>query len=275
MDKIAILLCTYNSELFLKEQIDSIITQSNTEWKLYIRDDGSQDGTLALINHYSSISERVIYVDDEVKHRGARDGFMWLLKHVEAAFYMFCDHDDVWLPEKIEKSYALMKESENDRPVIIHSDLIVTDEYLQIISDSFWRFSKRRPQYSSSFWYHCAYNNITGCTMIINRTAREIALNMPSSAKMHDSWIALAVSFNNGVVNYISEPLIYYRQHINNAIGARKSRSIIGKLVNIKKIINENIQLYKTIQSLTPISPVRFIFNKIRFYLLFIFTPGE
>jgi len=272
--KIAILLAVYNSSLYLNELINSIVNQSYLDWTLYIRDDGSTDGTLNIVNDYCNIySSNIILLEDKVKGRGSKNSFMWLLSKVNSDYYMFCDHDDVWLPNKIEKSISQMLVIEKmhlNSPIIVHSDLAVTDNHLNIIHSSFWSFSRTPSHYSSSFSFHCAYNNVTGCTMLINCYARNLSMDIPSSAKMHDSWIALVVLFNRGFIESIAEPLTLYRQHTDNVIGARKSRSIIQKMRNIKIILGENIQLYQTINYLSRMSLFNFVCNKTKYYLIFV-----
>ena len=99
--KLAILLSTYNGMNYLEEQVDSIIAQTYTDWKLYIRDDASTDATVALIKRLADTDPRIINISSS-GNLGAKESFMWMLRNVEADYYMFCDHDDVWLPKKVE-----------------------------------------------------------------------------------------------------------------------------------------------------------------------------
>ena len=102
---ISILLSTYNGEKYLSEQLDSILQQSYQNFIIYIRDDGSNDNTLNIIMYYvHNFPSKIKLVDDKVKHRGAKLSFIWLMSHIESDYYMFCDQDDVWLPNKIELS---------------------------------------------------------------------------------------------------------------------------------------------------------------------------
>ncbi len=107
--KISILLSTYNSELFLKEQIDSLLFQTVKDWVLYIRDDGSTDDTIILIEDYCRDHDNIILIKDELSNLGTKNSFMKLLSNVDSEYYLFCDHDDVWLPLKIERTLLKMK----------------------------------------------------------------------------------------------------------------------------------------------------------------------
>lgn len=101
--QVAILMSTYNGEKYLDAQIKSIINQTNPHWHLYIRDDGSRDRTPQIIQKYVRQDNRISWLNpDHVVNRGVTRSFMELLQQTTADFYMFCDQDDVWLPNKIQ-----------------------------------------------------------------------------------------------------------------------------------------------------------------------------
>ena len=269
MSKIAILLATYNSQNYLDELLNSIINQTHNDWVLYIRDDGSDDNTLLIIDKYVKSYSNIVLLIDSVKGRGSKNSFLWMLQSVESEYYMFCDHDDIWLNEKISKTYQKMievEESNDKAPVIIHTDLIVVDEKLNKISPSFWKYSNIKPFYSS-FNYYSAYNNVTGCTMMFNNVAKKISLDICPDAPMHDLWLALVVSLNNGIIKYVSEPLILYRQHGKNVLGAQKNPNVLNRLLIFGKVFESNKKLYKTVNFLKKTSYCKFIYNKIYFFL--------
>jgi len=237
---ISILLATYNSELFLEEQLNSIINQNYSNWILYIRDDNSTDNTKEIIRKYEEKYKNIVYLKDFEEKRGATMSFLWLLKKVESDYYMFCDHDDVWLPNKIQLTLDKMLESdiaENKIPIIIHTDLVVVDKNLKLISESFWKYSNL--DISDVSYNNLAYANcITGCTMMINNTAKKL-INFEEDIDFpHDSWIGLLVSYNNGIILSIEIPTILYRQHENNLIGINKKKSILIRIdENIKRLL--------------------------------------
>jgi glycosyltransferase involved in cell wall biosynthesis len=252
--EIAILLCTYNSQKYLVEQIESIISQSYENWKLFIRDDGSLDHTVGIITRYSDMyPERIIIVNDTKKNRGPGNGYMFLLNEVEAAYYMFCDHDDVWQKNKIEVSYNKIAEIEKttDKPILVFTDLIVVDENLRQIHKSFWEYSKINPYLAKNVYYNSVTNSVTGCTMIINNNVKEFVFPYPEEAIIHDWWINLIISYY-GVVDYIEEKTVLYRQHASNAIGAREYSlsEIINRLRKLKITVIRNIQSFKMVKKL-------------------------
>lgn len=264
---VAILLSTYNGEKYLAEQLSSILVQSYFDFKLYIVDDGSTDNTDKIIDEFTVIDQRVVKVYKEREHDGPCISYMWLLDQINADFYFFCDQDDVWMSDKIKKSMALAEQCSTNKPLLIHSDLKIVDESMQVLHESFWAFNGTKQAEFSSFDFHCAYNNIPGCTMLINKVTRDLSLPMPKSAKMHDAWIALVVSYNEGLILAINEPLIYYRQHTNNTIGARESRTILQKIYHIQLIIRENSNLYQTVNKLQYMTVIQFMLNKLKIYI--------
>ena len=100
---IAILMSTYNGERYLREQIDSLLNQTYKDWKLYIRDDGSTDETISIIESYvNDYPDLIVLLKDDLGNLGSARSFMRILSVVDADYYMFCDQDDVWLPNKVK-----------------------------------------------------------------------------------------------------------------------------------------------------------------------------
>lgn len=240
--KLAILLATYNGGKYLREQLNSIIKQTYQDYTLYIRDDGSTDDTLAIIDEYIKLHpHRICLLRDDITHRGAANSFMWLLENVDSDYYMFCDQDDIWVPNKIELTLKkmLLVERDNPRvPILIHTDLKVVDEDLRTISPSFWGAMKLKPNILQHINYIAVCNCVTGCTMMINKIAREYSLSMPNDAPMHDHWIAYVCAYN-GVIDNLPSQTILYRQHGNNTVGAKRVSlgNTIKKIIRIHKYI--------------------------------------
>lgn len=173
---IAILLASYNSEKYIGQQLDSIINQSVKEIVIYINDDGSSDATLSIINKYLATYNNIVLLKDNLSRRGVLKNFMWMLENVDADYYMFSDHDDIWLENKIELSLNEMIKFENDnpnKPVLVHTDLKVVDQNLKVINNSFWAFCSINPALMKSFDYLAVTNGITGCTMIFNQKVKK------------------------------------------------------------------------------------------------------
>lgn len=263
---VAILLSTYNGEKYLSEQIDSILNQSYSNWVLYIHDDGSVDKTSNIIESYCKISQNIHFVQDPT-HRGPSGSFLWLLNQVAADYYMFCDQDDVWMPNKIEISIEKISEIEKENgaeiPIIIHTDMIVVDDRLNTLDTSFWHLLKIDPKYNS-FKELAVCNNVNGCTIIMNNTAKKISIDGYEHALMHDTWVALRVSYCQGIISYIRKPTVLYRQHLSNVVGAQKIEGLFEKILNIRKIIKKNRQVFEMLNHAGHISFFSYIAYKIK-----------
>jgi glycosyltransferase involved in cell wall biosynthesis len=256
LDKnIAILLSTYNGESYVQELFNSLIAQTNQDYILFIRDDGSSDGTLSIIYNYMNLYSNFIYVDIK-GNKGSKQSFgilnEYVLANYDFKYYMFADQDDVWLPEKVQQSLDKMVEMEKkyrNSPILIHTNLKVTDTKLNILSESFWNYQNLNPQ-ADHLNRLIMQNIITGCTMMFNRNLAVLSLPIPNGAIMHDWWIGIVASAF-GKIGYLQEPTILYRQHSKNVIGANKFNvsyllKEMMKQISIEKNIVQSKQFYDT-----------------------------
>lgn len=213
--KSAILMTTYNGEKFISEQLKSIQRQTETNWQLYIRDDGSTDNTVPLIKEIASNDIRIKIISDENGNIGVKKGFMHLLCMVTAQFYFFADQDDIWFPEKMSVTIKSFKLHSERHPVLVHTNLTAVDEKLNILKKQVYPTSKRIDGLNVML----SSNSVTGCTVAINNALKKKISNDPTELMiMHDWWIGLcAVTF--GYVEYIPRPMILYRQHEDNQVG--------------------------------------------------------
>jgi glycosyltransferase involved in cell wall biosynthesis len=268
---IAILLATYNGENFLREQLDSLFFQTCTDFILYVRDDGSSDSTIKILLEYKIKFSNIVIFQDGKTNIGAARSFLWLLEKVEADYYMFCDQDDVWFSSKIQLSLDVIKSEEcrsRDAGVLVHSDLIVTNKNLEIISNSLWENDKINPV-KITRKYLKVVNYITGCTMFFNRKARDLAIvESNTNILMHDFWIAICVDSSNGIIISLPCPTIYYRQHGNNAVGASSKSYLFPRLQRYFHIpdFNYSIDLYNMIKYKYKINLFQYIALRINFY---------
>lgn len=255
-NKIGILLSTYNGSKFIEAQINSLFNQTNDKWHLYCRDDASKDATPSILfelkNNYP---DKITLIQDNLGNLGSCKSFEVLLQNCDSNYIMFCDQDDIWLPEKIERTYheMLIAEGYNSKiPVLICSDLKIVDKNLNIIHESMWTYMKNGPLNTKNPLELWVNNYITGCTMMINRSARDLVLPFSTSAIMHDWWIGLNVC-KYGVIIALREPLILYRQHDENVFGSTEINTyyFIQRIKNLRKAINENLEVISMIQSLS------------------------
>ena len=246
MNKIIILLATYNGEKYIQEQLEPLLIQTYNEFQILVHDDNSTDDTLQLLQKYAkNFPDKVMLLDDNISNGGAKENFIYLLNQVdkEYDYIMFCDQDDVWEKDKIEKTLAKMQELEfqyEDTPLLVHTDLKVVDEELKLIQNSFWKHEYINPSINS-FNRLLMQNTITGCTVMINRKLAELCLPVPDGAIMHDWWIGLVAS-KFGKIGFINDSTILYRQHASNSIGA-KGFSYLSVLMKFYKLFSNN-ELY-------------------------------
>lgn len=270
---IAILLATYNSERYLAEQIESIMQQTYKDWTLYIRDDGSMDRTLDIIKEYQAKSpNKVFLLEDERGGLKSYGNFVELLKSVVADYYLFCDHDDIWLPSKIDISIRRMEEIERARPsipVIVHTDMKVVDRDLNVISESFWHFSRLLPEHCS-FWELVCCNCVNGCTMLFNNMAKIAAMGHESYCLMHDTLVAQSVAAAGGVISAIKQPMVLYRQHFDNVVGAAdvKRSYFVYRMKSCAGAFKDSYEVWKRARHIKDGSFVRFLFVKMKITIL-------
>lgn len=225
-DSVDILMATCNGARFLEEQVASILDQTHGDLHLRIKDDASDDTTPELLIELKNRHpERITLEPGSETRLGAATNFGSLLDQTTATYIMFADQDDVWLPEKVSKTLSLMKalEAKHGRhtPVLVHTDLRVVSEDLTLIDDSLWTYQNLVQERLTSLNRLLVQNGITGCTVMMNAAlATRCAGGVPRSAIMHDWWIGLvAAAF--GVVGFLPEGTLLYRQHGRNNTGAK------------------------------------------------------
>jgi len=270
---IDILLATYNGERYLSEQIDSILNQSYQNWKLLIRDDGSTDKTISIIEQYcTTFPQQIIKINGPSHNIGVISSFELLLKESESDYIMFCDQDDVWLKDKIKISFETLLKKETTYgktiPLLIHTDLMVVDECLKLINPSFWDYTHLNPNIIELNKYFLAIANcITGCTILMNKAAKNISIPFPDTCLMHDAHIGLKV-ITNGYILHLSEPTIYYRQHSKNKLGAIKYIPLRKKIGHLCDIIKTNKVRYRAAHPFIFRSIGHYLYQKIKYSLI-------
>ena len=238
MKNVVILLATYNGQQYIRQQLDSLFAQTYQDFRIVIHDDGSTDETVNIINEYrDKYSDRIEIIYGH-SCGGAKTNFMYLLSEVEADYYLLCDQDDVWLPEKVEKSIKVLHDIENEggrhllHPAIVFTDMYVVDENLNIIDESFIGYLGRSSK-NTSYTQVLIDNPAAGTTMCFNRALRDIAISSKNvewdNVPMHDAWL-LEIATIYGNVRCIEKPLVYYRQTGHNTMGA-KTESTSDKLL--------------------------------------------
>jgi glycosyltransferase involved in cell wall biosynthesis len=213
------LLAACDGAAYIADQIESIRAQSRGDWILLVRDDGSRDATPGIVGEFINSDPRIRLLDEPAPVRsGAKSNFSALLKaglETDSEVFFLADQDDIWEPRRIEACIEAFPTS--GAPRLVFCDYDVVDQQLQPISRARLvdHFDPTRPQVADFL----SMNYIPGCTMACNRSLAEIACPVPDSSPMHDWWLALTAAAL-GALHYVAEPLVRYRQHGENVIGA-------------------------------------------------------
>lgn len=246
--KVKILLSSYNGQAYINEQIESIRNQSFQDWQLLIRDDGSTDGTVAIIEDYCRRDSRIHFINsDDRTNCGVIESFYHLLKHEEADYYFFSDQDDVWLENKLAICLDRAKEEKTETPILVYTDLKVVDENLKVINESMIRSQSHHA--NTELVQELTENTVTGGTMMINHAlAQTWHADSLDNIIMHDWYLALLAAALGKLI-YIDQPTQLYRQHGNNVLGARTWRKRMGNWLRPHRLIEKYWLLIKSSQN--------------------------
>ena len=235
---IDILLATYNGARYLAPQLDSLLGQTHQHFRLLVSDDGSTDATLDILRGYrAAFGERLILLPNPSPGAGVVRNFERLMQASladgQAQWAASCDQDDVWLPDKLATQWAEMQRIEvqagTQTPCLVHGDLTVVNERLEVISPSFAAYQRTDPAAATALSL-LSVNQVTGCAMMVNRALLRMALPVPPEAIMHDWWCALISG--SGRRSYLPAPLLLYRQHGANQVCAR-DRGLRSRLLRL------------------------------------------
>lgn len=231
-----ILMATYNGEKYIEQQIDSILNQTYVNFNLIISDDCSSDKTLKIIKKYEQKDKR-IKVYQQQKNLGYRKNFEFLCNKISSKYIMFSDQDDVWLQDKIEKMLDYIKVKNS---ALVYCDLDIVDKNLKSINNTMLRQSNMydKAKKYNDFNLLKFENAVTGCAMITTEEIVKNALPFPKKFFPHDWWIGL-IATQYGTVDFLDIPLVKYRQHDANCIGAL---SLKQKYSNFDDYYNQRIQ---------------------------------
>jgi len=234
-----ILLSTFNGEKYLEIQLDSLFQQDYVNWTLLVRDDGSTDTTLAILEKYrQQYPDKIKILNDSDGNIGYCRSFTKLLQQSSAEYVMYCDQDDHWNPDKISKLLSVIAEEEAKLPGRAHlvfSDLQTTNSEMKVSSGSFLKRTHYLSRYGVQIFF--LKNYIPGCNILFNRTLVSYAMKTDNLINLHDHWLFMVCS-SIGKITFLDESLMKYRIHDKNAIGFKESQS---------KVINKVVLFFKEI----------------------------
>lgn len=238
MDRVNIIIAHYNGKKYIGELIDSIQNNSYKNIRITICDDGSNQDSLECLEEYRKKYPDTIEVHKNTSNRGVILNYLEAVKRCEDDYIMFCDQDDVWLPDKIEITLNAMKKAEKDSskrvPTAVFTDAKVVDADLNVLNSSFFGSSGMNPD-KHSLGELLMENKLIGCTVMINSETKRMLRPLPKHARMHDWWIGL-ICESFGRIVYVNKPTLLYRQHEDNVIGNQSFLTyFFNRISNLKK----------------------------------------
>jgi glycosyltransferase involved in cell wall biosynthesis len=251
--RVAILLSTYNGESFLAEQLDSLITQTHSNWTIFASDDGSSDTTLEVLTRYQTIlgADRLTII--EGPRKGFAANFLSLLANsaIDAQYFAFCDQDDLWHPDRLSTGLSRIRDIPADRPALFCSRTQLIDSGGHPIGLS--PLFHKPPCFENALVQSIAGGN----TMLFNAAARDLIRRTDSRTRIvsHDWWAYILVSGCGGVVAYEQYPTIGYRQHDHNIVGS--NLSVANRLVRLRKMFQGTFRTWTddNLHALRPLKP--------------------
>ncbi len=224
-DLVDILVTTYNTEeIYLRKQIDSILRQTHKNINVYISDDKSTNKDVEkILREYEEQDERVKIFIQPI-NLGYTKNFEFLLKKSKAEYIMFCDHDDVWHKDKVEKSLKMIKEKDVD---MVYCNCRQIDEKGIVLEDDYFKY-KNVPLVNGKSKVAISRCVGIGCSQMITKSVRDQMIPFRKFVIAHD-WLAAFVANEGKGMCYIKEPLFDYRLHNSNVFGGRSLSQNIAK----------------------------------------------
>ncbi|MBP7189946.1 MAG: glycosyltransferase family 2 protein [Rickettsiaceae bacterium] len=234
MTNLAIILCTYNGQKFLKEQLDSYLWQDFRDWSLFVYDDRSRDSTADIVNGFAAeaVNNKIEFSVNKEPQGFARN-FMQAIKNTpnDFEFYALSDQDDVWQKQKLSRATSKLKKFPEDIPALYCARTITVDVKLQYMGLS--PLFSRKPSFENALVQSLAGGN----TMVLNKAAKKLLDSVSEDIDIvsHDWFIYQLISGAGGNIYYDEVPSLLYRQHGSNLVGS--NNGIFAKLLRVGKLL--------------------------------------
>ena len=207
--RISVAMITYNGETFLREQLSSILSQLSAKDELVISDDGSTDGTLAIIEEFRNGNVPIRLLTGP--QCGIKANIEHALRHCNGKYIFLADQDDIWASDKVKEVLLCFKIGKVS--LVIHDAVVFTDSTESPVMDSFFAFRHSKAGIIKNLWK----NSYIGCCMAFRRELLDKALPIPSKIEMHDQWLGILNDFYYKKSYFYHKPLLYYRRHGDNS----------------------------------------------------------
>ena len=251
--QVAILLCTYQGEKYLAEQLNSFTAQTYPNWTLWISDDGSTDSTLSQLSAFAQQHNPGQVTVRAGPRRGFVKNFMSLICEptLLADYYALSDQDDIWHADKLERAVNWLRQIPEGQPALYCTRTELINDAGQRIG--FSPLFSRPPAFANALMQNVAGGN----TMVMNHSARELLREAGADVDViaHDWWVYIVISACGGQIHYDGQPSLRYRQHGDNLIGA--NAGLGARLVRIRMLFQGHLKLWtdQHIHAITPLLP--------------------
>jgi glycosyltransferase involved in cell wall biosynthesis len=254
--KVAILMCTYNGQAFLREQVDSFIVQTCKDFHLWVSDDRSTDNTVAILDGYKEKLDNRLSVVQGPK-QGFAENFLTLIcnQDVKAEYYAYSDQDDIWHADKMELAVKWLETVPKDIPALYGARSVWIDEKNNELGLS--------NLFVGPFGFKNAIvqNVAAGNTMVFNQAACDLIREAGTGIHVafHDWWTYIVIAGSGGKIFIDQTPVLRYRQHGNNVIGC--NNGFKAKLVRLKRLLSGHMRYWNT-QHIKALSKIKHRLSK-------------
>lgn len=253
--RVEILMATYCGEKYIRKQIDSIINQTYQNWKLLVRDDGSSDQTVAILNEYASKDPRISIMLNTSDVHGWQQNFQNLIMAAsdDAEYYMFCDQDDIWHQEKIRifvDQMGALRQKYPDRILVLHADMSLMNEKDELTEESFHKIYPLALKHITDCFYS---QRVYGCNMMFDSRCLKLTAQFLDGhvyrTISHDGLIMKVAAADGGIVHFLPQTTMSYRRDGGNATANHQFKTnkskILNKLKNLEKLASDQCPAYR------------------------------
>lgn len=209
--RVSVAMVTYNGEKYVKEQLDSILLQLNEQDEIVVSDDGSKDGTQAILREYQQRDSRIRLTKGP--GMGVKKNVEHALRQCQGKIIFLADQDDIWKEDKVQKVLEVMEREQCT--LVIHDAAVFHKDPKVVMMESFFAFRSA----GAGVIKNIVKNSYIGCCMAFQKEILERALPIPDSIEMHDQWIGILNDFYYKKSVFFRETLLFYRRHGENTSG--------------------------------------------------------
>lgn len=206
-------MCTYNGSKYLREQLESLASQTLLPAELHVGDDDSTDDTLAILEDFRSRAPFPVHVTVNRANLGFGENFIQTAKRCSSAWIAFCDQDDLWRPDKLKRCTRLIETGPSDTQLVVHNARLVGDNAGLLDSCDEVRIYPRFALHPVTMW--AGFRQVFHRDLLMKSDWRCMPWREERYSDAHDAWIPLLAGATGSII-VTGEPLVDYRRHEGN-----------------------------------------------------------